>query len=188
VIGAKSKFNSIKGELVMSSNLAEQINALSDSNAVAFLQYFNQGLLDGIVDDFEELIEAIPPEIKSMPEFSEIDRLSLDEESQLQGKEAVAISRSTLTALAENPRFSPLLEKALDAYNNIENMEMGGARAKDILAVGLAASMILVASTAKSVNCDVWGMKITFDQEEVNPEFVQNVETLITPFVNLAGK
>jgi hypothetical protein len=186
VIGAKSKFNSIKGELVMSSNLVEQINALSDSDAVAFLQYFNQGLLDGIVDDFEEVIEAIPPEIKSMPEFSEIDRLSLDEESQLEGEEAVVISRITLTALAENNRFSLLLEKALEAYKNRENMEMGGGKAQEILAVGLAVSMILVASTAKSVEIDntPWG-KIKISQGEVNPEFVQNVGKLITPFVSL---
>lgn len=172
----------------MSANLVAKIHALSDSDAVGFLQYFNQGLLDGIVNNFEELIEAIPPEIKSMPEFSEIDRLSLDEESQLEGEAAVAISRSTLTALAENPRFSPLLEKALEAYSSIENMEMGDSRAKEILAVGLAASMILVASTAKSVEIDGWGGKIAISHGEVNPEFVRNAGTLMNPFVQLAGK
>ncbi|WP_413167964.1 hypothetical protein ACL6C3_14750 [Capilliphycus salinus ALCB114379] len=169
----------------MSSNLVEQLNALSDSDAVAFLQYFNQGLLDGIVDDFGELIDAIPQTIKSMPEFSEIDRLSLDEESQLEGEEAVAISRKILENLANNPRFAPLLQKALEAYNNLENMQMGGGRAKDILAVGLAASMILVASSAKYIHIDAWG--ITFLQEEANPELVQHIGTLIEPLVNLVG-
>jgi hypothetical protein len=172
----------------MSSNLVEQLNALSDSDAVAFLQYFNQGLLDGIVDDFEELIDAIPQTIKSMPEFSEIDRLSLDEESQLEGEEAVAISRSILESLAKNQRFSPLLENALEAYNNLENMQMGGDRVKDILAVGLAASMILVASTAKSVQIDApWG-HCKIEVEAVNTEIVHHAGTLISPFAQLLAK
>lgn len=173
----------------MSSNLVEQLNALSDSDAVAFLQYFNQGLLDGIVDDFEELIDAIPQTIKSMPEFSEIDRLSLDEESQVEGEEAVAISRHILESLANNQKLSPLLQKAVESYNNLENMEMGGGsgKAQEILAIGLAATMILVASTAKSLEIEgAWG-KFTISQGEVSSELVQHLGTLMEPLVNLVG-
>ena len=171
----------------MSSNLLEEINILSDSDVVTFLQYFNQIILESI-DDFEEIIEGIPAEIKSMSQFSEIDRLSLDEESQLEGEEAVAISRNILATLTENKRFFPLLEKALEAYKNKENMEMGGDKSKQILAIGLAASMILVASTAKSIEIESeWGI-IKIKQEEVKPELVKNIKELITPFVNLSTK
>ena len=166
----------------MPSNLVERVNKLSDSDKVVFLQYFNQGLLDGLVDDFEELIEAIPLAIKTMPEFSEIDRLSLDEESYLDGEEAVAISHNILTALAENQRFSSLLEKAIESYDNLENMEMGGDRAKEILAVGLATSMILVASTAKSLEIEgAWG-KVAISQEQTTPELIQSVVPLYKTF------
>ncbi|MFB2935747.1 hypothetical protein ACE1B6_10890 [Aerosakkonemataceae cyanobacterium BLCC-F154] len=169
----------------MSSNLVEKINA-SDFDSVAFLQYFSQGILDGLVDDFDELTEGIPPEVKSIPEFAELDRLSY-EESQFKGKDAVVISRHTLTALAKNERFSPLIEKALEAYNNREDredMEMGGGSAKDLLAIGLAASMVLVVSTPKSIHFEKtpWG-KVVIDIEQVNPEFVKNAGILITAFV-----
>ena len=120
-----------------------------------------------------------------MPEFSEIDRLSLDENAQVEGETAVAISRSILAALAKNSIFSSLLEPAIDTYRNRENLEMGD-RSKEILAVGLAASMILLAATKTSFQFKGWDIEINVDNDAASPELVKE---LSTPLIkNLAGK
>jgi predicted Zn-dependent protease with MMP-like domain len=162
---------------MMTSNLIKRVNALSDSRAVKFLQYFNQGLLDAVFNDFEQLMQEIPKAVKSMPEFSIIDRLSLDDEAQIEGEEAVAIARSILTTLANNPRFSTLLEKALDKYGD---MEQGG---KEILAAGLAASMVILAATATEFQYKGdWG-EVSIVKETATPELVQAVLELGKPLL-----
>ena len=167
----------------MSSNLVERINALSDTEAVTFFEYFNQSLFDGLVNDFDELIEGIPAEIKSMPEFAEIDQLSADDEAKIEGEEAVTVARSILGTLAANQRFSPLLEKALETYGNLENIDellMGGDKAKEILAVGLAASMILLAASATSFQIKGdWG-EVSLDKSSPNTEVVK---ALVKPII-----
>jgi predicted Zn-dependent protease with MMP-like domain len=162
---------------MMTSNLVERVNALSDSRAVKFLQYFNQGLLDAVFNDFEQLMQEIPKSVRSMPEFSIIDHLSLDNEAQIEGEEAVAIARSILTTLANNPRFSTLLEKALDKYRD---MDQGG---KEILAAGLAASMVILAATATEFQYKGdWGV-VRIAKETATPELVQAVLKLGKPLL-----
>jgi hypothetical protein len=162
----------------MSSNLVERVNNLSDSDAVSFLQYFNQSLLDGVTEeDFETLMKGIPEEIKSTPEFSEIDRLSLDEKASIEGEEAVALARDILVLLANNPRFSPLLEMAMDAYANIEHLELRATK-EEILSGALIAAMIILAATSVTVSGQ-WPVVIS------QIPAVVTTEVLVTTFKQL---
>ncbi len=165
----------------MSSNLVNQINNLSDSDAVLFLQYFNQSLLDGITEDFETLMNYIPKEIKSTPEFAEIDRLSLDETASFEGEEAVVLSRDILALLANSPRFSPLLEIAINDYANIEHLELGAR--EEILSRALAATMILLAATSVSVEGKMGDAKYEIPQEVAIPVLVTAFSQLSRPLI-----
>jgi hypothetical protein len=168
----------------MTSNLSDRINALSDLRVVPFLQYFNQSLLDGIEGDLELLFENIPPTIREIPEFSRVERLSLEEEEiQLDEEQSVTVSRQILQALAQNPRFSSLLQRALDTYADRE-----GSVAKNIVAVGLAASMIVTSSTAKSFEVNARGVKIKVEHQYPTPEVVELVKEILKPLANLPGK
>ena len=166
-------------------NLVDQINNLSDSDAVLFLQYFNQSLLDGITEDFETLMNGIPPEIKSMPEFAEIDRLSLDETASVEGEEGVTLARNILALLANNPRFSPLLEIAINNYANIEHLELGAR--EEILSGALAAAMIILAATSVSVEVKMGDAKVDtqykIPEEAAVPVLVDVITKLSSPLL-----
>lgn len=165
----------------MTSNLSDRVNALSDLRVVEFLQYFNQSLLDGVVGDLEPLFEDIPPSIREIPGFSRIERLSLEEEEiQLDEAESIVVSRQILQALAQNPKLSPLLEKALDTFADRES----GA-AKNILAVGLTASMMLLAGNMRSFEVEAFGAKVTVENDEVTPEMVEFTKAVVNPLANL---
>ncbi len=171
----------------MSSNLVERVNHLSDSDAVLFLQYFNQSLLDGVTEeDFETLMKGIPEEIKSTPEFSEIDRLSLDEKASIEGEEAVALSRDILVLLANNPRFSPLLEMAMDAYAKIEHLELGAK--EEILSRALAAAMIILAATSVSVEGKMVNVKYKIPEEAAVPVLIAAFTKLSSPLIKSIKK
>ncbi|MFN6472559.1 MAG: hypothetical protein RMY36_023200 [Nostoc sp. SerVER01] len=168
----------------MTSNLSDRISALSDLRVAEFLQYFNQSLLDGIVGDLEPLFEDIPPSIRAIPGFSRIERLSLEEEKiQLDEAESIVISRQILQALAQNPRLSPLLEKALDTFADRE-----GGIVKNILAVGLAASMMLIAGNMRYFEVEAFGAKICVQNDGVTPEMVEFTKALVNPLANLPTK
>lgn len=166
----------------MLTNLVDQVNNLSDSDAVLFLQYFNQSLLDGITEDFETLMNGIPPEIKFIPEFAEIDRLSLDETASVEGEEGVALARKILALLANNPRFSPLLEIAINNYANIEHLELGAR--EEILSGALAAAMIILAATSVSVEVKMGDAKV--DTQYKIPQEVAT-PVLVTAFTQLSS-
>ncbi|NJO42236.1 MAG: hypothetical protein HC865_16825 [Cyanobacteria bacterium RU_5_0] len=168
----------------MTSNLSDRISALSDLRVVEFLQYFNQSLLDGVVGDLEPLFADIPPSIREIPGFDRIKRLYLEEEEiQLDEAESIAVSRQILQALAQNPRLSPLLEKALDTYADRE-----GGTAKNILAVGLTASMMLLAGNMRSFEVEAFGVKLSVGNEGVNQEMVEFTKALVNPLANLPAK
>jgi hypothetical protein len=165
----------------MSSNLVERVNNLSDSDAVLFLQDFNQSFLGGIIGDFKTLRQGIPEEIKSMPEFSEIDRLSLDKKASIKGEEAVALSRDILVLLADNPRLSPLLEMAMDAYVNIEHLELGAK--EEILSRALAAAVILLAATSVSIEGKMVNVKYEIPKEAAVPVLLAAFTKLSSPLI-----
>ena len=165
----------------MSSNLVDQIKNLSNADAVLFLQYFNESLLDGVTEDFKTLMNGIPKEIKSMPEFSEINRLSLDKTASFEGEEAVVLSRDILALLANNPRFSPLLEIAINDYANIEHLELGWE--EEVLSTALAATMILLVATSVSVKGEIVEVKYKIPPEVATPVLVTAFTQLSSPLL-----
>ncbi len=162
----------------MESHVINQIRELDDANTIKFFDYFNQKMLNG-VDDLDRLVEEIPSTIRSMPEFSQIDRLSMEEEEvELDTTESVAIARNVLETLAQEPSLSPILEKTLDLYK--QEMEQG--QSNPIISASLAASMILVIATTE-ISIKIGDVK--FVKYAATPELIR--ETL-KPLVNLSNK
>jgi hypothetical protein len=157
----------------MTPNLVEQINTLDDFRAVRFFQHFNQMLLDGVVDDVDQLLEKVPSSIRTMPEYETIERVALGEtEAQLTDVESIAISRKFLEILTQDAAISPLLEKAWETY---PTKELGAA--KTILSAGLAASSVIIVA-ASDVEFKV-GNDFYFHKPPANPELVK---AIVEPF------
>ncbi|MBD2521723.1 hypothetical protein [Nostoc sp. FACHB-133] len=156
----------------MTSDVINQIRALDDVDVVEFFDYFSQKMLNG-VDDLDQLVEEIPPAIRSMPEFSEIDRLSMEEEEvKLDTRESVAIARNLLETLAQEPSLSAIVQKTLEMYK----AEMEAGDRNPILSVTLAASMILVVATTK-ISIKIGG--VTFEKNEATPALIGETSTLL---------
>jgi len=164
----------------MVSNLVDRLNRLDDLQVVRFFNHFSQHLFEGMDVTEEQVLSGIPPAIRELPGFSRIESLSPEErKAQPESSESVAIARSILVNLAQDATFSPLVEKALDTYK--DDKLFAGA----ILAIGAAASMILVAATTQ-VKGKVFGME--FVKEKANPDLVKAVlESLAKPLTKLFG-
>lgn len=129
----------------MVDNLVTQVQKLDSKDVVGFFNYFNQKILNE-VDDLRQLKKTISPSVSELPEFSYINSLLVGEQQlQLGESESVAFSRSILETLAQEPSFSPLLEKMLELYN--EEMEM--SEANPLVSVTLALLTILIVGTTK---------------------------------------
>lgn len=76
-----------------------------------------------------------------------------------------------------------LLEKALDTYADRE----AGA-AKSILAVGLVATMMLLAGNMRSFKVEAFGAKVDVVNTGVTPEMVEFTKAVFGPLANLPDK
>jgi len=155
----------------MVSNLVDRLNRLDDFQVVRFFNHFSQQLFEGMDVTKEQVLSGIPPSIRELPGFSRIESLSPEErKAQLESSESVAIARSILVNLAQDATFSPLVERALDTYK--DDKLFAGA----ILAIGAAASMILVAATTQAKG-KVFGIELV--KEKANPDLVK---AILEPF------
>ena len=152
----------------MISNLVEQLQTLDDFHAVKFVQHFSQMLLDGFEDDPEVLLSGIPDSLRTIPEYTTVENIALGEaEAQLTDVESIALSKTFLDILVQDPAIFPLLEKAWDTYTAKE----AGA-SKTVLSGALAASMVLFVATseAKFSIGDA-----TFEKKAASPELVKAI-------------
>ena len=127
----------------MSQQLIERIRELDDFRSTRFFIYFSQKLFDETDISQEALQAQIPDEIRNRQELSPVFNLTADAKSKTLGADdAVVCARGVLEALAQHPGFEKALEQALDEYRDDDMI------ADIIMAVGLAASMIIVAATS----------------------------------------
>lgn len=166
----------------MSQKLVERIKTMDDFRVVRFFVHFSQKLFDEVDISQEQLLSQVPEEIRNTKELLPAFDLSPDaKKTMFKSEDAVICSRSILEALAQHPGFEETLEKALDEYRD-DDMFAGV-----ILALGLAASMIIMAATTK--------LKFKKSEEgKVSLEIIKDdaptdmVKNILSPLSNATGK
>jgi len=140
----------------MTTVLIEQISSLSGSDSVSFLQYFDQVLVNGVTNDFDELLANIPHSIRELPQFNSIEGLAFGEtKRQLTEQESIKLAKKILEILGQNYDLLPLLEQAWETWK--PSYEKSGNSA-NLLSAALAASMIIVVA-ASEVKGNIGGVE-----------------------------
>jgi hypothetical protein len=154
----------------MSEQLVERVRSLDDFQCVRFFTHFSQKLFDDININKEQLLMQVPDEIRNTQELSPAFNISNKTSEVLEVGDAVICARNTLEVLAQHPGFEEAIEQALDEYRDDDMF------ADVILALGLAASMIIVAATTK-FSVKIEGGKITgeFGKEVASPSLVKSI-------------
>jgi len=131
----------------MTESLSERIHQLDDFRVMRFYDHFAQTLFDALDVDADDLLAQVPEELQTAPELAPLVNLTgPGRRNALKFDDAALCARETLLALAKHPGFEAALAQALDEYRDDAMV------ADVILAVGLAASMIIVAATT-SIRC-----------------------------------
>jgi hypothetical protein len=126
----------------MTENLLQRIEELNDRKAIRVLEFFSARVFEGMQSTPEELLEGIPEEFKGRAPFERVLKMSSKERARpLPEAESAALTRELMYVFARDPVFAPSLAEALDEYRD-EKLLAG-----EILAIGIAVSMIIVAST-----------------------------------------
>ncbi len=158
----------------MSSELIDKINAMDGFQVVRFYNHFSKQLFEGLEITKEQVWSGIPQSIRDIPQLAHLKDLSKEERiTQLKPEQAALIARSTLIGYAEDETFSPLIQNACDSYE--DNTMCGGL----ILAVGAAASMMLLIATTR-VRGKVGNVE--FEKTTASPELV---EKMFEPFAKI---
>ncbi len=126
----------------MSDELIKRIDELDDQKAIRVLEFYSKRLFEHIETSPEEMLAGIPEEFKDRAPFESILQMSRKERAKrLPEAESVLLARELLRGFARDPAFAPSLLKALDEYQD-DTLIVG-----ELLAIGVAVSMIIVAST-----------------------------------------
>jgi len=126
----------------MTQNLLNRIDGLDDRKAIRVLEFYAGRVFEGMNSSPEEMLEAIPAEFKNRVPFGRVLGMSGKESARpLPEAESAVLARELLRVFARDPAFAPSLAQALDEYRD-DKLLVGA-----ILAVGVAVSMIIVAST-----------------------------------------
>jgi hypothetical protein len=126
----------------MTENLLKRIDELSNLEAIRAFEFYAERVLEGMESTPEKAIDGIPEEFKDNALFKRALEMSDEEGAHpLPEAESVALTRELLRIFARDPVFAPSLAEALDEYED-NNLFVG-----EILATGVAVSMIIVAAT-----------------------------------------
>jgi hypothetical protein len=177
VIGVSFNSIEIQGEKFMAAALIEQISNLSDADSVSFLQHFDQVLVNGVTNDFDELLANIPHSIRELPQFNSIEGLAFGEtKRQLTEQESIKLAKQILVILGQNSDFLPLLEQAWENWK--PNYDKGSTPA-NLLSAALAASMIIIVATSQ-VKGNIGGVEFS---KPITP--IGDVTALVGQFVKI---
>jgi hypothetical protein len=158
----------------MMVHLKEKINELKDSQVVGFLEYFTQELLSATEVSLEEIQSGIPDTIRALAGFSQIENLTPDQAEYLLDLAASApLARHMLLNLTEDKMFAGLIEQALGSYRDNRMI------ADIVLAVGLAASLILLVATTEFEG-EVFGIRFKKGKADI-----EMVKTIIKPLTTI---
>jgi hypothetical protein len=158
-------------------SLEARINALSNPKVVGFFEHFAEEVLSLPGASLERVVGGIPEPIRAIDGLARIERLTPDEAEQLLNlKTSAALARGILVELARDETFAPLIDTALASYRDDRMM------ADVVLALGLAASMVLIAATTE-LEGEVFGIK--FKKGAASPEIVKNLAEIVKNLVGL---
>jgi hypothetical protein len=120
----------------------DRINAMDDFQVMRFFEHFGRELLGQIDAPLDQLLAGVPAALRKEAVFTHIEQLGeADAERAMPAADAVLFVRGTLLQLADDRQFAPLLDAILADYRD-------DAMVVDIiLAVGFAASMVLLVAT-----------------------------------------
>lgn len=162
----------------MTEALSKRIQDLDDFRVMRFYEHFAQTLFDGLDVDTDELLAQVPEELRMSPELAPLVNLTgPGRRNALKFDDAALCARETLLTLAKHPGFEAALAQALDEYRDDAMV------ADIILAVGMAASMIIVAATT-SIRCRYANGKFEFEfgKTVASPKMVTSiVSSLASP-------
>jgi hypothetical protein len=132
-----------------------------------FFNYFSSDVLAGISSSLEEIQSGVSDSTKNRDSFMKLENMLYSSTSEnLNPEDSAFLARKLLLAMAQDKTLSPVLETALDEHRDDE------LPAGDIIAVGVAISMILVSATA-SLEGTAFG--IEFRKETADAELVESV-------------
>lgn len=126
----------------MTENLLKRIDELDNRKAIRALEFYSARVFEGMKSSPEETLDGVPKEFKNRAPFERVLEMSSKERARpLSEAESAALTRELLYVFARDPIFAPSLAEALDEYQD-DKLLVG-----EILAIGVAVSMIVVAST-----------------------------------------
>lgn len=128
----------------MSNELVGRLNQLDDFRLLRFFQRFGQDVVNALNIDRDVLLRQVDSRTRSDPALAGAFTISEEKSRKpLSRADALVVARCTLEALARHPGFEDALESSLDDF---EDEEMP---ADILLALGFAASMIILAATTR---------------------------------------
>lgn len=126
----------------MTELLRKRIDELNDRKAIRVLEFYSARVFEGVETSPKKMLDGIPNKFKDRAPFERVLKMSGKERARpLPEAESAVLARALLHVFAQDPAFAPSLAKALDDYQD-DNLLAGA-----ILALGVAVSMIIVAST-----------------------------------------
>lgn len=128
----------------MSQELIKRIDELDDRKTIRVLEFYAARVFEGAKTSPEEMLVGIPEQFKDRAPFERGLKLSGKERAHpMPEGESAVLARELLRGFARDPAFAPSLEQALDEYKD-DKLMVG-----EILALGVAVSMIIVAASTK---------------------------------------
>lgn len=106
------------------------------------LEFYATRIFEGSNTSPQEMLDGIPEEFKDRAPFGRVLTMSRNEHAHpLPESESTVLARELLQGFARDPVFASSLAEAFDEYQDDELM------VGEILATGIALSMIIIAST-----------------------------------------
>jgi hypothetical protein len=128
----------------MTENLLKRIDELDDRKAIRVLEFYSARVFEGMKTSPQEMLDGIPEEFKDRAPFERVLEMSRKESVRpLPEAESAVLARQLLYVFARDPAFAPSLAEALNEYRD-DKLLVG-----EILAIGVAISMIIVACTTE---------------------------------------
>lgn len=161
------KFKGIKERENIMDDLLKRVEQLDNQESIRILEFYAERIFEGMETSAEEMIANIPAEFRDEIPFESILTMSRKESTQpLPEKESVSLARKLLIGFASDPAFAPSLAQALDEYSD-DTLMVG-----EILATGVALSMMIVASTVTfKAKIGDWTIK----KEKADPALIKEL-------------
>ena len=168
-----------KGDIM--PTIKERIQGLDNFQVVRFFRHFSRQLVGGATVSVNQIKNGIPDATRALEGFEQIENLTPDQaERSLEPSVSAAMARNILVHLADDAEFCPPIERALDTYRDDELV------ADVILAVGLVASVLLIAATIEFEG-EVAGIKFKKGKADseivkaITEPFAKALSTIIKP-------